>query len=201
MIVNDQDRVAIGLSRMRTFVRTLLSTLALGKRDFNVRFVDDHEIARLNGAFRCKAKPTDVLSFPWQEPSEIDKLKMRIGTRRREGSGLDGKVTKHKSSSADPRLLGPSLASAISSREFGHLLGDVVISAETAQRNARREGHSTEEEIRWLILHGTLHLLGFDHESDQGEMAALEVSLRQALGLNRKAAQANRERAAAKRRK
>jgi probable rRNA maturation factor len=69
-------------------------------------------------------------------------------------------------------------------REFGAFLGDVVISVETAGRNARAEGHSTAAEIRWLIMHGVLHLLGMDHETDHGEMEARELDLRVRLGLN-----------------
>jgi len=65
--------------------------------------------------------------------------------------------------------------------EFNGFLGDVVISAETARRNARAAGHSTAKEIRWLILHGALHLLGYDHATDQGEMTELELSLRDKL--------------------
>ncbi|MBI4483143.1 MAG: rRNA maturation RNase YbeY [Acidobacteria bacterium] len=60
-------------------------------------------------------------------------------------------------------------------------LGDIVIAAPTATRNASRYGISLQEEVRNLIVHGTLHLLGFDHEADQGEMAALELSLRSRL--------------------
>jgi probable rRNA maturation factor len=65
----------------------------------------------------------------------------------------------------------------------GNFLGEVVISVETARRNARAEGHSTLNEIRWLILHGVLHLLGYDHAHDQGEMTALELSLREELSI------------------
>ncbi len=69
---------------------------------------------------------------------------------------------------------------------FDKFLGDIVISARTAQRNARTEGHSTRTEISWLILHGVLHLLGYNHETDSGEMTALEFSLREKLnGLGR----------------
>ncbi len=64
-------------------------------------------------------------------------------------------------------------------------LGDIVISAEIARRNAAQEGHSPEIELRQLILHGALHLLGYDHENDRGEMAALELSLRRELKIDR----------------
>jgi probable rRNA maturation factor len=66
-------------------------------------------------------------------------------------------------------------------REFDGFLGDVVISARTARRNARAAGHSFRTEIHWLILHGVLHLLGYDHEADSGQMAALELGLRDRL--------------------
>ena len=61
--------------------------------------------------------------------------------------------------------------------------GDVVISVETARRNARRYGHRVEEEIKLLTLHGVLHLLGYDHEADQGQMDRREHELRRRLGL------------------
>ena len=63
--------------------------------------------------------------------------------------------------------------------------GDVVISAETARRQARRLGHGTETEIRILALHGLLHLLGLDHESprDRGRMARRERRWRRRFGL------------------
>ena len=67
--------------------------------------------------------------------------------------------------------------------EFKGFLGDVVISAPTARRNARADGHSTRIEISRLILHGVLHLLGYDHETDDGEMSALEQSLRRRLAI------------------
>jgi probable rRNA maturation factor len=66
---------------------------------------------------------------------------------------------------------------------FSNFLGDIVISVETARVNAAAEGHSTLNEIRWLILHGLLHLLGYDHEKDSGEMVALELALREKLNV------------------
>lgn len=68
--------------------------------------------------------------------------------------------------------------------EFGalhpHLLGDVVISLETASKQALENGHSLEREIRHLVIHGILHLLGYDHEGSpekRREMEALEREL------------------------
>jgi probable rRNA maturation factor len=63
------------------------------------------------------------------------------------------------------------------------LAGDVAISAEIAAENARQLGHSTALELKILTLHGLLHLAGYDHERDHGEMARKERHLRKALGL------------------
>jgi probable rRNA maturation factor len=60
-------------------------------------------------------------------------------------------------------------------------LGDVVISVPTAARNARRLGHSVPRELDILALHGFLHVLGYDHETDDGTMDRLEGRLRTRL--------------------
>jgi probable rRNA maturation factor len=62
-------------------------------------------------------------------------------------------------------------------------LGDVVIAAGVAARQAREAGHSMAVELRVLALHGLLHLLGYDHERDDGRMARLERRLRLKGGL------------------
>jgi probable rRNA maturation factor len=64
-------------------------------------------------------------------------------------------------------------------------LGDVVISAETAHRQALRRGSTLPRELRVLALHGYLHLQGYDHETDDGEMRRLEYRLRRKLGITR----------------
>ncbi len=159
VILNRQKAVGLDLSLVRTFVRSLRKPLGLGRRSFNVCFVTDREIARLNATYLGRRRPTDVLSFPWHEDEE---------------PGARGSRP----------------------RELCNFLGDVVISAETARRNARSEGHAAQREICWLILHGVLHLLGYDHETDQGEMTSLELSLRERLGV---AGGAERPRKAARR--
>ena len=89
--------------------------------------------------------------------------------------------------------------------------GDIAISIETAARQAAEHGHTLAEELRILLLHGVLHLAGFDHETDDGEMRTREQTLRTKLGLpagliertvpaNARSASAPVRRAAAKRR-
>jgi len=65
----------------------------------------------------------------------------------------------------------------------GLRLGDVVISVEQAARQAEEHGLSFEREVAQLILHGLLHLCGYDHETDKGEMNRLELRLRRRLGI------------------
>ena len=69
-------------------------------------------------------------------------------------------------------------------RLAGLNLGDIVISIEQAARLAKEHGLSFESEIAQLILHGLLHLSGYDHETDHGEMNRLELRLRKRLGID-----------------
>jgi probable rRNA maturation factor len=62
-------------------------------------------------------------------------------------------------------------------------LGDIAISPKVARRNAKQIGRTFPDELRILILHGVLHLLGYDHETDQGQMDTIEQTLRRRLGL------------------
>ncbi len=65
----------------------------------------------------------------------------------------------------------------------GPLLGDIVVSVPYASRQARRRGEPASREIDRLLVHGFLHLLGYDHETDLGEMEALESRVRLRLGI------------------
>ena len=76
-----------------------------------------------------------------------------------------------------------SVPRAASKREGGEFLGDIAIAPATARRYARKHGRSLPGELRVLILHGVLHLLGYDHETDGGEMDRLERRLRKRFGL------------------
>jgi len=65
----------------------------------------------------------------------------------------------------------------------GSSLGDVVISVDQAARQAKENGLTLEQEIAQLILHGLIHLCGYDHSTDDGEMNKLELRLRRRLGI------------------
>lgn len=63
-------------------------------------------------------------------------------------------------------------------REF---LGDIAVSVDRAHQQAIEAGHSLERELKELVMHGVLHLCGYDHETDDGEMNRLELRLRRKL--------------------
>jgi len=75
---------------------------------------------------------------------------------------------------ASPRAFGPASAAD---------LGDIAIARGVATRQAKAAGHSLATEVRVLALHGLLHLAGYDHETDDGEMARVEARLRRKGGL------------------
>jgi probable rRNA maturation factor len=74
-----------------------------------------------------------------------------------------------------------SLRTGTSEPRCDDFLGDVVVSADTALAQARQAGHSFEREVSELLIHGVLHLCGYDHEVDNGEMNRLELKLRRKL--------------------
>lgn len=76
----------------------------------------------------------------------------------------------------------------------GEHLGDVVIAVPVARRQAEAAGHSAAHELRVLLLHGLLHCLGHDHETDEGEMETLEAELRERwIGIGEDAREAAEE--------
>jgi probable rRNA maturation factor len=77
----------------------------------------------------------------------------------------------------------PVALGALGENARGGFLGDIAISPAVARRNARALGRTLPEELQILILHGVLHLLGYDHETDKGEMERIEMRLRRRLGL------------------
>ncbi len=140
-----------GARRLRPWLAPLVAKLAPGAGSFAVRFVSDREMRRLNRDYRRRDAATDVLSFPADSPDRVSEAGAAIGA---------------------------ALEAAASLVRERHL-GDVVISVPTARRQANRLGHSVDVELRVLLLHGVLHCLGHDHETDGGVMDRLERRLRQ----------------------
>ena len=144
-------------SRIRHFARILQTEVTKG-RAFDCLITTDAELRRLNRTFRRKNSATDVLSFP-----STPRL-LRPGPRP---------------PTPDPRLLAPGPRRLAP----GPSLGDLAISYHRARAQARELGHTTEQEICVLMLHGVLHLTGLDHETDGGRMARTETRYRRRLGL------------------
>jgi len=125
--------------------------------------VPDSRVRSLNRQYRDKDQNTDVLSFPAEGPAGLT----RPAPRSR-GAGRTGTT---------PRGRGAGLVRPAA------FLGDIVIAAGVARRQAREASHPLQTELRILALHGLLHLLGYDHEQDSGQMARLERRLRRQGGL------------------
>ena len=128
-----------------------------------------------------------------QQTSQISMRTLaRFLARARNAAGLRGDVNVLVTSSRELRQLNRryrgkdkptdvlSFSPVLGSDAFG---GDIAICADIAARNARSLGHSPAEEVKILALHGLLHLAGYDHERDNGEMARKEQGLRKSLGL------------------
>jgi probable rRNA maturation factor len=161
MLLNRQRRVPVPVNDLDRFLARARRALRLAPDSLTVCLVTNAEIARWNRAYRGKPGPTDVLSFPSGE---------RRGSR---GQPRTSASRRRLSSSA-------SFASSASSVSY---LGDIAIAPAVALRNARRFGRTFDDEMRILILHGMLHLMGYDHEADTGQMDRREQRLRRALGL------------------
>ena len=152
----------VNVPRILQLVDLISLHLGLEHYQLSISFVGSRAIRKLNHKFRGKDKPTDVLSFP-----QIDWPKPRP-------------VKRTLSNNLRPRLAAdPFLAPLV--------LGDVVISIPEAAANARHIGQSLPREICFLLVHGLLHLSGYDHEipADEKRMRNAQRVLMQALGEGR----------------
>jgi probable rRNA maturation factor len=122
----------------------------------SIALVSDQRVRALNQRYRGIDRPTDVLTFPTDSPPRT----------RRSPLDLSKKAAVSPTSSVMPQFL-----------------GDIVIARGVARRQAREAGHPESTEMKVLALHGLLHLLGYDHERDNGAMARLERKLRRKGGL------------------
>lgn len=170
MILNRQRRVRVRPAELEEFLSRVRCTVGAPDDSVSICLVSDAAMAQMNKRYRGKNGPTDVLSFPANgtERKERRERKERIQNKRR-------KLPAGSSSSSTSSASSPFIPS---------FFGDIAISPETARRNARRFGRRVQDELCILILHGVLHLLGYDHEADEGEMERLELRLRRQLGID-----------------
>jgi probable rRNA maturation factor len=151
--VSDEEGHPVGRSLARW-----LSSVAPSRARGTVRvaLVSDRRSRTLNRTYRGIDRPTDVLSFP-ADPA--NPRRQPAGDPGRPDHGSGGRING------------------------AGLLGDIVIAVGVMRRQARQAGHDETTELRVLALHGLLHLLGYDHERDAGQMARVERRLRRKGGL------------------
>jgi len=156
MVLNRQRAVRLSIRDLNGFLSRAQRKLRIPRGALTVCLVSNSQIARWNRDFRGKKGPTDVLSFP-----------------------IEGE--KH-----EPRFKrGRNRPRKFRFRTFPVCyLGDIAIAPAVARKNALRAGGRLDHELRVLILHGILHLVGYDHETDTGQMERREKRLRSELGLS-----------------
>ena len=139
---DEQDVVAIDLERWQTLARRVLEAEGVrGGTELSIFFVTSADIAELNVEHMGVAGPTDVLSFP-----------------------IDGGAVVEVDSGGGSR--GPDRPEPDRS-DLPVLLGDVVICPEVAREQAPTHAGDLEDELALLVVHGVLHVLGWDHRTDQ----------------------------------
>jgi probable rRNA maturation factor len=139
---------------LQSFAEVLRDRVA-GGHEFHCRITNDAELQSLNAQFRGNNYVTDVLSFPVGQVGNLRPICNRPARFRAQPVPRDKRVP----------------------------IGDIAISIQRARVQSRECRHSTEEELRILMLHGVLHLLGMDHETDSGQMKRAETHWRKKLGL------------------
>lgn len=157
---NEQEFLEIGedlIELLNTLLQKAGEAEGISEGEVALTFVDDEEIHALNKEYRGVDRPTDVLSFAMNESVEDEQ---EIIYELEEGEELDG---------------------------FGDMLGDIIISVETAKAQSEEYGHSLNREIGFLFVHGFLHLLGYDHEDEasEAEMMGKQEAVLAQVGLTR----------------
>jgi probable rRNA maturation factor len=172
MILNRQRTVRVARPPLEAFLARVREQLRLNGAEITIALVTDKSIAQMNETYRHKKGPTDVLSFP------SDASPRRIGAGH--GSRAGNRPAVRRQGTA---FTAPNKTKKTASVSEEHFLGDIAIAPATARRNAKKFRRTLPSELQILILHGVLHLLGYDHETDNGQMTRIENRLRRKLGL------------------
>jgi probable rRNA maturation factor len=168
------------LPRARPIARETIAAAASESGDVSeggvsLCLADDSALRALNLTWRGIDKPTNVLSFP-SAPALVDAVDDRVG-RAPKGVRKDARLATG---------YGPRLQPAVA-KESGPVasLGDIALAHETLAREAEDLGVSLADHYRHLLVHGFLHLIGYDHETDAEaeRMEALEAKILARLGV------------------
>lgn len=157
---NEQQKMDIPeawITKLQQLLQLAAEAEGITEGEVSLTFTDDEEIHQLNRDYRGIDRPTDVLSFAMQEDG-VDELDIFFEVESEDES--------------DP---------------ISGMLGDIIISVETAAAQSEDYGHSLEREIGFLFVHGFLHLIGYDHQDDasEAEMTAKQEAILQQAGLFR----------------
>ncbi|MFZ3121782.1 MAG: rRNA maturation RNase YbeY [Thermodesulfovibrionales bacterium] len=164
LIENRQKPTKISQQKIKRDSAVLLRLLGLKDAELSILLVDDSRMRGLNHKYRGIDRTTDVLSFP--QISE----KWKVGSE---------KLNKRK------KMIKPSTSHFLFPTSH-FLLGDVVINLQAAKRQAPEHGLSFNEELRWLLVHGVLHLIGYDHERSKYAERKMRTKERELLDYLRK---------------
>jgi probable rRNA maturation factor len=162
VVVGDAHGRPVHVPGLSSWLRLVAPVRARGR--VSIALVSDLRVRALNRTYRGKDRATDVLSFPTNECSS---------PRRTQ------RTQRYKPVKSNPIKSSVSLVSFV----VEDTLGEIVIARGVARRQAREARHSELTELRVLALHGLLHLLGYDHERDSGQMRRTERRLRRKGGL------------------
>jgi probable rRNA maturation factor len=176
VLVSDEQGRAVAVRGLATWLARVAPRNARGV--VSVALVSDARVRELNREYRSKDYPTDVLSFPADEAPQH---------RTRRSIRSSRKTPSSPKSPSSPTSLqppaSPQPSASPQSPAPSPFLGDIVIARGVAKRQSRAAGHLEGTELRILALHGLLHLLGYDHEQDNGTMLRVERRLRLKGGL------------------
>ena len=159
----------------------------LGGGSVELIFVRDEEMRQLNAQMRGIDKATDVLSFPL-DPAAFAGFSGDLSEENSAHKNSGGKIlntansTSENSDTANSASENPNDENLKNENFDGEnfapvLLGSVVINLDLVELKAAQLGHGTDDETALLFTHGMLHVLGYDHESDDGQMRAKECEI------------------------
>ncbi len=162
-------RTAIDEERVARLVAVVLEAEGVRGAEVAVTFVGERRIRDLNREHRGKDEVTDVLSFPLED--------WESGDPATDGAGAPGRAKPVAAASPAPDL--GEVAEAVVAGTAGPplLLGDILICVRRALEQARADQLPLALEVAVLLAHGTLHLLGYDHETDAGQMALRQAEV------------------------